>query len=152
MSPRAAWRLQSLGFAEVYDYAAGKEDWLANGLPTEGTAAALPRIGARAHRDTPTCRLDETVAQAATRTTDAGYDHCVVVNDAGVVLGILESTVLREHPRSRVDTVMRSGPSTFRPSTPVEELRDFLAERDLRRALVTTSDGRLIGSVFADEL
>ena len=35
MSPRAAWRLESLGFARVYDYVAGKADWMAAGLPTE---------------------------------------------------------------------------------------------------------------------
>jgi hypothetical protein len=34
MSPRAAWRLERFGF-EVYDYAAGKADWTAPGLPTE---------------------------------------------------------------------------------------------------------------------
>src|SRR6266511_4403171 len=38
MSPRAAWRLESMGFAEVYDYVAGKADWGAAGLPLEGTA------------------------------------------------------------------------------------------------------------------
>jgi hypothetical protein len=27
MSPRAAWRLESIGFGQVYDYAAGKADW-----------------------------------------------------------------------------------------------------------------------------
>src|SRR5689334_6170303 len=35
LSPRAAARLESLGFADVYDYAAGKADWIAMGLPTE---------------------------------------------------------------------------------------------------------------------
>ena len=152
MSPRAAWRLQSLGFAEIYDYVAGKADWLANGLHTEGTAADSSRIGAKAHRDTPTCHLDETVGEAARRAADAGYDHCVVVNDVGVVLGILESTALREHAEGRAEDVMRSGPSTFRPNTSVDELRNVLAKGRFHRALVTKPDGRLVGMVFADEL
>ena len=38
MSPRAAWRLEAAGFSPVYDYAAGKADWLAADLPFEGTA------------------------------------------------------------------------------------------------------------------
>src|SRR2546430_16920519 len=37
MSPRAAARLEQLGF-DVYDYALGKVDWMARGLPMEGTA------------------------------------------------------------------------------------------------------------------
>ena len=38
MSPRAAWRLEATGFGPVYDYVAGKADWLAADLPFEGTA------------------------------------------------------------------------------------------------------------------
>ena len=33
MSPRAACRLDTLGFEHVYDYLTGKYDWLARGLP-----------------------------------------------------------------------------------------------------------------------
>ena len=38
MSPRAAWRLEAARFGPVYDYAAGKTDWMAADLPFEGTA------------------------------------------------------------------------------------------------------------------
>ena len=49
MSPRAAWRLEAAGFAPVYDYVAGKSDWLAADLPFEGTARlATPRPPAHA--------------------------------------------------------------------------------------------------------
>ena len=37
MSPRAAWRLEAAGFGPVYDYVAGKADWLAAHLPFVGT-------------------------------------------------------------------------------------------------------------------
>jgi 3-mercaptopyruvate sulfurtransferase SseA len=53
MSPRAAWRLEALGFAEVNDYVDGKLDWLAAGLPTEGSNAERPGAGDVA---APTCR------------------------------------------------------------------------------------------------
>jgi rhodanese-related sulfurtransferase len=36
MSPRAAWRLETLGFERVYHYVGGKADWLAHALPREG--------------------------------------------------------------------------------------------------------------------
>ena len=45
MSPRAAWRLKAAGFGPVYDYAAGKADWLAAGLPFQGTAKLAERTG-----------------------------------------------------------------------------------------------------------
>ncbi len=45
MSPRAAWRLESLGFTRVYDYVAGKVDWFAAGFPREGRLAqAMPLV------------------------------------------------------------------------------------------------------------
>ena len=34
-SPNAAEKLDTLGYADVYDYAGGKEDWKAAGLPVE---------------------------------------------------------------------------------------------------------------------
>lgn len=43
MSPRAACRLATLGFEQIYDYVAGKSDWLARGLPREGEKAAESR-------------------------------------------------------------------------------------------------------------
>jgi hypothetical protein len=42
MSARAAWRLEELGFRQVYDYVPSKIDWFANGLPREGKAAEIP--------------------------------------------------------------------------------------------------------------
>jgi rhodanese-related sulfurtransferase len=57
MSPRAAWRLEAAGFGPVYDYVAGKTDWLAADLPFEGTArlaGMFTRRGvATAGEDTP---------------------------------------------------------------------------------------------------
>ncbi len=45
MSPRAAWRFESLGGTRVYDYVAGKVDWFAAGLPREGRPAqAVPLV------------------------------------------------------------------------------------------------------------
>jgi hypothetical protein len=45
-SPRAACRLETLGFGEVYDYVAGNVDWLAHNLPIEGRRRMLQPAGA----------------------------------------------------------------------------------------------------------
>lgn len=81
MSPRAAWRLESLGFSEVYDYAAGKLDWMAAGLPTEGTNARRPRAGEIARKDVPTCGAGETLGAVRERVARQGWDAAVVMND-----------------------------------------------------------------------
>jgi hypothetical protein len=59
MSSRAATRLESLGFSQVYRYAAGKLGWFAFGLPMEGNFAAIAKAGDIVRRDVPTCRLTD---------------------------------------------------------------------------------------------
>ena len=41
MSPRAAWRLEGLGFEKVFDYVPGEADWFASGLPRDGKLVGL---------------------------------------------------------------------------------------------------------------
>ena len=123
----------------------GKLDWLAAGLPTEGTDAARPRAGSMARADVPTCRLDEPLAEVRDRVRTAGWDACVVVNHERVVLGLLRAKELDADPGLRVEQAMRPGPSTFRPFVAIEEMASFMIEHDVPNAPITTSDGRLVG-------
>ncbi len=145
MSPRAAWRLESLGFGEVYDYVAGKLDWMAAGLPTEGTNAARPRAGAVARKDVPTCGLRERLGAVRDRVRGQGWDAVVVVNEERVVLGLLRSKELDGDPELLIEQAMRPGPTTFRPYVAIEEMARFMVDHKLESSPVTTSDGRLVG-------
>lgn len=145
MSPRAAWRLESLGFVEVYDYVDGKLDWMAAGLPTEGTNAQHPRAGDVARKDAPTCGLKERLGDVRDRVRASGWDAVVVVNEERVVLGLLRAKELDSDPDLRIEQAMRPGPSTFRPFVSTEEMAHFMVEHKLESSPVTTSDGRLVG-------
>jgi CBS domain-containing protein len=145
MSPRAAWRLESLGFAEVYDYAAGKADWLAWGLPREGMVTQAPTVGEVARRDVPTCGLTDRVAAAKGRAQAAGFDACVVVNERRIVLGLLRSQELDAGPAATAEQVMRAGPTTYRPNVPAREAGARMRARGVDALLVTTPDGTLVG-------
>jgi CBS domain-containing protein len=146
MSPRAAWRLESLGFSRVYDYVAGKQDWLAAGLPREGRIAAQPRAADVARSDVPTCGLDEPIGKVRERVRGAGWDECVVVNERRVVLGILRAEQLHEAgDDDPAEDVMKPGPSTFRPHVHIEEMARFMDRHELDTSPVTTSDGILVG-------
>src|SRR5438093_1703463 len=59
LSARAAWRLESMGFQEVYRYTPGKADWLAAGWETQGAEAKKTRIRQLIHKDMPTGSLRE---------------------------------------------------------------------------------------------
>ena len=128
----------------------GKLDWLAAGLPTEGTNAERRRAADVARADVPTCRIDEQVERVRERVRAAGWDACVVVNDERVVLGLLRQEEL-ERPEGRIEQVMRPGPSTFRPHVPIKELADFMVEHDLPTSPITSSDGRLIGALRRED-
>ena len=134
-----------MGFSKVYDYAAGKLDWMAMGLPTVGTNAKQPRAADVARRDAPTCRLQDRLGGVQERVRAAGWDACVVTNDERVVLGLLREKELGGEPGLRVEDAMRPGPSTFRPFASIEELAHFMAEHNLATSPITTSDGRLVG-------
>jgi Mg/Co/Ni transporter MgtE len=129
----------------VYDYVAGKLDWLAAGLETEGTNARQPRAGDVARRDVPTCGLDERLGTVAQRVRAAGWDACVVVNPERVVFGLLRAKELEADPALRIEQAMRPGPSTFRPYVSVVEMARLMADHERANSPITTSDGRLVG-------
>ena len=150
MSPRAAWRLESLGFTDVYEYSAGKSDWAAVGLPLEGKATESVRVKDIARVDVPTCGLEDTVRSARLRAKDWGT--CIVVNDERVVFGRLFREQLEGDPNARVGDVMRPGTSTFRPNVSAVKMLDYMDRRHHETSLVTTSDGRLVGVVLREDV
>jgi CBS domain-containing protein len=135
----------------VYDYVAGKQDWLAAGLPIEGRSAGQPTAGSVARSDVPTCGPDEPMGAVAERTRSAGWDVCVVVNEEGVVFGILREDALDADPARRAEEAMRPGPGTFRPHVPAGEMADFMHRHDREDAPITTSDGRLVCLLLRDD-
>ena len=151
MSPRAAWRLESLGFPRVYDYAAGKADWGSSGLPLEGRADSSTRVSSIATAEVPTCRLSETVAEVAAR-LPADWDICVVTNDRQVVLGLLGRSALRSGQETSVESAMTAGPSTIRPSAGLDAIRERMRDQKLTRIIVSRSDGTLVGVVRREDI
>jgi CBS domain-containing protein len=149
MSPRAAWRLESIGFRRVYDYVAGKADWAAAGLPLEGRAG--PRVGDHARRDVPTCGLEERLSAVRARIARSGWEICVVVNEHGIVLGRLGRRALRSTVDQRVEEAMTPGPSTIRPHVRLEAILGRMRDRNLTSLIVTRSDGTLVGVLRREE-
>ncbi len=152
MSPRAAWRLESLGFVEVYDYTGGKLDWLAAGLPTEGTNAERPRAGGLARKDVPTCRLDERLGDVRDRVRYQAWEAAVVVNEERVVFGLLRAKELAGDGDQLIAQAMRPGPSTFRPYVLAEEMAHSMVDHKLESSPITTSDGRLVGLLLQKDV
>ena len=151
MSPRAASRLESIGFEQVYDYGAGKADWGSFGLPLEGRRDSARRVGAHAHTDVPTCGLDDQLRDVCERVRNAAWDTCFVVNEQGIVLGRLGRTALARQDAASIEEAMSAGPSTVRPGLDLQAAVERLRAQNLTNLPVTTSDGRLLGLLTRDQ-
>ena len=151
MSPRAAWRLESLGFTPVFDYGAGKVDWLASALPTEGRGAQSLRAKDSVRRDIPVCDIAERLGDVRERVQAEGTDGCVVLNDAGIVLGYLRGEVFDADPEMTVEEAMDPSPTTIRPHVPLADIAEYLRKSNRDSVLVTTADGQLLGMLHRQD-
>ena len=138
MSPRAAWRLERFGF-DVYDYAAGKIDWLAAGLSTVRAEPGPRRALDAADRTPATCAPD-------TPLRSLGSGSVIVLNDEGVVLGRVRRGD-RDDSDQTAEAVMEPGPATVRAHEPLDELLARMARRGVAEVIVTTPEGVLLGVV-----
>ncbi len=152
MSPRAAARLETLGFTKVYDYVNGKADWLAAGLSSEGPSADVPTAGGAVRGGDIVCHLGDRLGDSVERIREAGRDACIVVDDHHVVLGRLRGRALSGDPNTPVEDVMRSGPSTIRADIPVETVIKRLLDGNVKSTLVTDPEGRLIGTLYLEDI
>ena len=147
MSPRAAWRLEAAGFGPVYDYAAGKTDWLAADLPFEGAA----RLAGMLTRRGVATASERTPAAEALRLLEAqGFGPVLVLNQAGVVMGAAYRHNLESAAADApVGTLMRFGVSTVRPSEDAAALAHRMSHAQVTRVVVTRPDGTLVGLFLA---
>jgi Mg/Co/Ni transporter MgtE len=152
MSPRAACRLEALGFTEVYDYVVGKADWLARALPTEGAGPRPDRVAGLLRNDVATADLHERIADVRPRADASPYGFALVTGRGGVLLGRLRRAALDGDPTATAEDVMEPGPSTIRPDTEPAALARRLRDRELTTAVVTDPDGALLGIVSVADL
>lgn len=140
MSPRAAWRLERLGIGPVYDYVAGKVDWMAAGLPTVRADLSEWRALDGADREPATCAPDAPLGDLPPGRT------VIVVNRVGIVLGRVPAALERRQ-NATAEKVMHPGPATVRANEPLDSLLERMRGRDVDEMIVTTPDGRLLGVV-----
>lgn len=151
MSPRAACRLERLGFDQVYDYVLGIADWKAAGLPIEGRGAPTQQVADATRSDVPTCSPGESLHMVRLRTFDAGWDESIVIDCELVVVGRLRNKSWDSEEGSLVEDVMEPGPTTVRPHSPLQPLVERMTDRGTKVVVVTNPQGHLIGVLVREE-
>ncbi len=141
-----------MGFEHVYGYEHGKRDWGSFGLPREGRLAEQPSGCDLARSDVPTCRLTDDLQEVRARVRETEWDTCIVVTEAGIVLGRLGRKAIRsDDDQTVVEKAMTEGPSTVRPSIGLDALVKRMQDNNLTSWVVTTADGKLVGVVRREE-
>ncbi len=151
MSPRAACRLERLGFEKVYDYVLGIADWRGAGLPLEGEGSPVQTVADATRPDVPRCGPDERLGDVKVRTFDADWDECIVVDCGDIVAGRLRPPVWEDDPHASVESVMQPGPTTVRPDFALHPLVERMEERGTKLVVVATPQGVLVGVLLPEE-
>lgn len=146
MSPRAAWRLETLGFA-AHDYVAGKADWLAFGLAYQGKAELA---GDHLTTAVATCSPEDRLGEVREALAGSRFGMLLALNVQGILLGRLDQGALEAPDDAAVADLMGEGPTTVRPSEEVAALVERMDRAGVDAIVVTRSDGHLLG-VFERE-
>lgn len=122
----------------------------------EGRTAGHCRVIDVARDDVVTCGPAERTGDVRDRVQAGAYDIAVVVNDGGVVLGLLDESAWQSDPAAEVGDVMRGGPPTMKPDVYVHDVIDELRNSSTGRRIVTwhgtSGGGRLVGVLFVDDV
>lgn len=137
-----------LGRRDVYRYTAGKADWVAAGFESEGRESHGDRAGSLARRDFPTCHPSDSCSAALERLGDAD-ERVVVVDERGVVLGVVSRGALASGRDEPCASRLEPAPSTVRYDQAASPLFERMAETGSPTTLVTDPDGVLLGVLRA---
>jgi Mg/Co/Ni transporter MgtE len=80
------------------------------------------------------------------------YPFALVTGRDGLLLGRIARSALEDRGETAVGEIMQLDPSTVRPHRAAAELAERLAAKDLRWAIVTTPEGRLLGVAWREDL
>jgi len=125
----------------------GKVDWLAHNLAVEGERATPPTAGRLMRDDVVRCAPGDPVGDVRAAIERSPYPFALVTAANGMLVGRVRASQLDGDPDEAVGEIMELAPSTVRPHRSAADLAKRLADRDLRWAIVTTPEGRLLGVV-----
>jgi predicted transcriptional regulator len=134
----------------VYDYVAGKMDWLDFGLPHDGSALLVGQV---ARRDLPACRPKDAVETVQGLLDGADVALCPVLDDDGVVLGAVHREGLEmKAGGTPAEEIMDFGISTIRPSAELHALLNHMERAATEATIITRPDGTLFGLAVRNQV
>lgn len=115
-------------------------------MPFEGTARFVNSV---LDPDAPTCSVPAFIRDVRAR-LEASRHGLIAVDEHDVVLGRLGHDALDADDDTRVEHLMREGPTTIRPNAELDDIVDRMRRRDIPSMIVTRADGTLLGLLERD--
>ncbi len=98
------------------------------------------------------CAPDDRAAAVREAIAGSPYPFALVTSREGMLLGRVRASALEAETDRPVGELMELDPSTVRPHRAAGELAERLADDELRWAIVTTPEGRLVGVASRQDL
>ena len=130
----------------------GKVDWLAHNLAVEGTNPEPATVGGLMRDDVVRCAWTDRASDVHASIKASPYPFALVTSEGGTVLGRVRASRLDPASEEPVGDIAEPGPKTFRPHHSAANVARQLGEKDLRWAIVTTPEGRLLGVASREDL
>jgi acetoin utilization protein AcuB len=103
-----------------------------------------------------TIHADDLLETAAQKMTQGRFRRMPVVDQNGVLIGILSERDLRQHhgylPVTRVSAAMTEHPITIAPDAPIETAAELLLEHKIGGLPVVSQEGNLTGIITETDL
>lgn len=118
----------------------------------EGALAGVPTASDAARKDVFTCAMGEQAGRAATGIRKTHQDDCIVLNEAGIIMGRTRRKVLEGADAAEpVEQLMEPGPTTVRPDESLAGVISHMSNRGVGSLVVATNEGTLIGILSRDD-
>jgi CBS domain-containing protein len=98
------------------------------------------------------CAPEDRASDVAERIARSPYPFALVTSEDGTLLGRAPLSALTAGSERTVWDVAEPGPKTFRPHVSAKKVAAVLAEKDLRWAIITTPEGRVLGVASREDL
>jgi Mg/Co/Ni transporter MgtE len=119
----------------------------------DGERAEPPTAGRLAREDAIRSAPDDRVGDVRRAIEASPYTFALVTGASGMLLGRVRASELDDADDGEtVGEIMELDPSTVRSHRAAGGLAEQLAEQDLRWAIVTTPEGRLLGVAWREDL
>ena len=119
--------------------------------PSKEQQQDISRYPTRPDQTSPPARPTNSSGVVRSRTFDAGWDDCIVLDCDGIVAGRLRGGAWKADDQQDVESVMEPGPTTVRLDGVLQPLVKRMAKRGTKLVVVASPQGEFHGVLLRED-